>query len=73
VTHPQEVDRSNAHYASAWGLAYYLISRGTTKEQFEAYAKAVQGKDARKAFEALAGKPMGQFEPEWRAYLYTLK
>lgn len=73
VTHPKEVDRSNAHYASAWGLAHYLISRGTTREQFEAYAKASQAGDAKKAFEALAGKSLSQMEPEWRAYLSGLK
>lgn len=73
VTHPQELDRSNAHYASAWGLAHYLVSKGTTRDQFEAYARASQSGDAKRAFEALSGKPLSQFEPEWRAYLSGLK
>ena len=73
VTHPTEVDRSNAHYASAWGLAHYLVGKGTTRDQFEAYAKASQSGDAKRAFEALAGKPLSQFEPEWRAYVQSLK
>lgn len=73
VTHPTEIDRSNAHYASAWGLAHYLISKGTSREQFEAYAKASQAGDARRAFEALAGKPLAQLEPEWRTYIVGLK
>src|ERR1043165_1994755 len=54
VTHPTEADRSGAHNASAWGLAHYLVSRGTTRDQFEAYAKASQSGEAKKAFEILA-------------------
>lgn len=73
VTHPTEADRSNAHYASAWGLAHYLISKGTTRDQFEAYAKASQAGDAKRAIEILAGKPLSQLEPEWRVYLSGLK
>ncbi len=73
VTHPQEVDRSNAHYAAAWGLAHFLISRGTGKDKFEAYAKATQAGDPKRAFEALAGKPIAQLESEWRLYLSELK
>jgi hypothetical protein len=73
VTHPQEIDRSNAHYASAWGLAHFLITRGTGKDKFEAYAKASQAGDPKRAFEALAGKSIAQLEPEWRAYLMELK
>lgn len=73
VTHPTEVDRSNSHYAGAWGLAHFLISRGTTRDQFEAYAKASQSGDALKAFETLAGMPVAQLEREWRVYLLGLK
>src|SRR6185295_2639048 len=39
VTHPNDVARSNAHYAGAWALAHYLVGKGTTRDQFEAYAK----------------------------------
>ena len=73
ITHPNQVDRSNSHYASAWGLAHFLISRGTTRDQFEAYARASRAGDPKGAFETLAGKPLSQIEPEWRAYVGGLK
>src|SRR6185295_476690 len=73
VTHPNDVARSNAHYAGAWALAHYLVGKGTTRDQFEAYAKASRSGDPRKAFEALAGKPLPQVEAEWRAWLVLMK
>lgn len=73
VTHPNDVLRSTAHYASAWALAHYLVGKGTTRDQFEAYAQASRSGDPKKAFEVLAGKPLPQVDAEWRAWIAAMK
>jgi hypothetical protein len=49
------------------------MSKGTTKEQFDAYARASVGGDPRKAFEALGGKPLAQLDTDWRLHVGKLK
>lgn len=74
VQHDGDIPRQEAAYAHAWGLAHYLLSRGITREQLEAYVADVSaGRNRVQAFEKLAGRRIGEVEAEWRLHLNSLK
>ena len=74
VSHASEAHHSNALYAHAWGLAHFLISRGTTREAFETYAKDVSaGLNRQGAFEKMMARDLAGLDAEWRLYIERLK
>lgn len=74
IQHTGEIPRQASAYAHAWGLAHYLISRGVTREQLEAYVTDVStGRDRVKSFETLAGRKIPEIEAEWKAHLNSMK
>jgi hypothetical protein len=74
VSHASEAERSTSLYAHAWGLAHFLVARGTSKEAFEAYVKDVAaGAHKVGAFEKLLGRELKGLDAEWLRYLTQLK
>ncbi|HEX7899576.1 MAG TPA: DUF1570 domain-containing protein [Planctomycetota bacterium] len=74
VSHASEADRSTALYAHAWGLAHFLVSRGTSREAFEAYVKDISaGANRRSAFEKMLGRELAGLDAEWARYIAQLK
>jgi regulator of replication initiation timing len=67
---------SDRYYACAWGLAYYLTFErnllGTAA--MDAYvAKGASREPSAARFEKLTGRPLSQFEPQWRKFVMELK
>jgi hypothetical protein len=67
---------TNRYYGYAWGLAYYLTFEqnllGT--KTLDAYVAKGAGQEPSAArFEKLVGRPLGQFEPQWRKFVAALK
>lgn len=67
---PAAVDR---YYIHAWGLAYYLtfekhLLGSPALEKYLQFGNA----SPKQRFQQLIGKPLEQFEHEWRAYIRTL-
>jgi len=74
IQHTGDIPRQELAYAHAWGLAHYLMSRGVTRDRLEAYVVDLSaGKNRVAAFEALAGKKIGEVETEWRVHLSNLR
>lgn len=74
IQHTGEIPRQEMAYAHAWGLAHYLMSRGVSRDRLEAYVVDLSaGKSRIAAFEALAGKKIGDVEAEWRVHLSSLR
>lgn len=61
------------HYAYAWGLAYYLsietqvINRGTLAELSSSHHSSPLER-----FQSVVGKPLDEFEREWRRAMLAL-
>jgi hypothetical protein len=63
-------------YAYAWGLAYYLAIirpafQGDALDKYVSHDAAALGPIPR--FERLVGKPLPEFEKQWRAWLFSQK
>lgn len=64
---------ANRHYAYAWGLAYYLAieKQWITPDSLATFQSAPDQQKLHR-FEALVGKPIGEFEREWHAAMLSL-
>src|SRR5262249_36783835 len=76
VNHATDQQVSDHYYLSAWALAFYLTFDrqllGTTA--LDRYVHALkQGTEPQEAFCLLTGKPLSQFEQEFRQYLAKLR
>lgn len=66
-------ESTRRRYLYAWGLAYHLAF-GLGTKQFEAYV-AVDPKNTSPIarFEHWIGRPLAEFEPQWRKAMLQLK
>ena len=76
VVHAARAEASTRHYIYSWGLAHYLAFEqpllGTRQlDEFVDRGSARQPPIAR--FEKLVGRPLLEFEPQWRKYVQGLK
>lgn len=76
ASHADQAAASNRAYLTSWALAYYLTldRRLIGTEAFHKYLIAVNsGGDPRRAFAALVGQELPQFEKDWHSYLSRLQ
>jgi hypothetical protein len=69
VPHDASGRTSARHYLYAWGLAYYLVFEQAdfTHERLRDYAASeATRQDPVAAFEKLVGRPLDEFEAQWR-------
>jgi hypothetical protein len=72
--HRGVVPRHRLDLAESWGLVRFVLTRGGGGERLQAYLDALEeGKDGFRAFEALAGMPIPEAEPAWRAFEPALR
>ena len=67
---------SGTHYAYSWGLAWYLTFERPmlgTPALDEYVATRASERDPIRRFEELVGKPLGEFEADWRKHILALK
>ena len=67
---PHGTESSQRHYLYAWGLAHYLTfheSLLASPRLGEYVTSAAQRMDPIERFEKLAGRPLAEFERQWRA------
>jgi hypothetical protein len=76
VAHASSRQLADRHYLTSWALAFYLTfdQRLLGTRAFDLYLKGQgRGADPIDAFQALAGKPLPQFEREFHQYLTRLQ
>lgn len=76
VAHAGEQHVSDRHYLNSWAVAFYLTFDRkllATPEMNEYVRFSSRGRDALEAFRELVGKPLPQFEREFREFVRDLR
>jgi Protein of unknown function (DUF1570) len=76
LAHAADRAVADRYYLTSWAVAFHLTfdRRLLAGDALDRYVAALRaGTDAKSAFEELVGKPLGEFEPEFRRYLHRLQ